>query len=222
MAAYELDHIMYISDAPIDVMSAVDRAGLHRTAAAPQLNTGASHSVVFFDNAYLELAWESEGEAAFSDAPRQHFQERAGWRETGWCPFAISFRPVEDPSTNEPPIPSWGYPAPFLPAGAIPIPFGENSDEPNEPLLITSWVSGRPDQYRNLPKLQTRLGLGELVGLLLTVPSLAVSPELKTICDILPVALVQGSAPFLELIFDGPVPNGRVTLGPEVPIAFVG
>jgi hypothetical protein len=201
VSKYLLDHVMLICRQPRPLLEALDAAGLRRIASAVQPNTGASHAVYFFRNAYLEIAWPTAGGVALQDAPRMHFMQRVAWRETGWCPFGISFRSPD--GIVEPPIASWGYPAPFLPPVAIPIPFGENSDISGEPLLFTSLVSGRPDRRRNRPPLQDDcLGMRELTGLRLTLRIGDFSPELRTVSEILPVEVVQGESYRLELLFD--------------------
>ena len=220
VSGYELDHVMYTCPRPLEVVDAFERAGFKLRAPAPQPNTGASHAIAFFDNAYLEVAWPTSNAPAFTDAPRQHFGERAAWDQTGWCPFGISFRSIEGGKTNPAPIPSWGYAAPFLPAGAVPIPIGDNSEIPEEPLLITSLVSGRPDDYRQVPALQHHLGLTELTGLRLTLTSSVLSDTLQAACDLLPIALVHGDAPHLELVFGDGRTGRRLTLGPGVPLTF--
>ncbi len=220
VSGYELDHVMYTCPRPAEALNAFERAGFKLRAPAPQPNTGASHALAFFDNAYLELAWPTSNVPAFSDAPRQHFGERAAWTQTGWCPFGISFRSVARGRARAAPIPSWGYAAPFLPAGAVPIPIGDNSEIPEEPLLITSLVSGRPDAYRQVPALQHHLGLTELTELRLTLRTPVVSNTLQAACDLLPIALLHGDAAHLELVFDGGKTGRSLTLGPEVPLTF--
>ena len=128
LSGYALDHIMVTCREPSAALRACQDLRLTGLPSAEQPGTGASHAVFFFHNAYLEIAWPSSEEPAFEDAPRMNFEERASWRKTGWCPFGIALRLADSSDAPMPPIPSWGYAAPFLPQGAVPIPFGENSD----------------------------------------------------------------------------------------------
>ena len=219
LSAYDLDHVMFVGARPESVLAACESAGLTHRPPKVQPGTGAAHALVFFDNAYLEFAWDVTGGEAFMDAPRMHFQSRTAWRETGWCPFGLSFRAAPSAPTTVP-IPSWGYAAPFLPEGATPIPFGANSEHPGEPLLITSLVSGRPDAYSPTPPLQHDLGLHELTALTLTLQSRAPSPELTTVCSLLPITLRQGPSPHLEMIFDGGRTGAHLHLTDDIPITL--
>lgn len=218
MGQFELDHVMLACPAAQPAVGACQEAGLQVAGPWAMPGTGATQAVVFFDNAYLELVWPSGPDPAFADAPGMHFGERARHARSGWCPFAVAFRPTA-PSPAAP-IPSWDHAAPFLPPGAVPIPVGANSGRSTEPLLITSLVSRRPDQRADHPPLQHALGLRELTAVRLVLPPAPRSRELATICGLLPLRLIEGDAPWAELIFDGGSLGHRRVLGRGLPITL--
>ena len=196
----DIDHVLVCLSGPSAATKALVDFGLTPGRSGSQPGTGAAHTVFWFDNAYLELAWCETNKAAFDDAPDLRFMERTNWKTSGWCPFGLSFR-YRSPALPLPPrlpIATWDYAAPFLPKGAVPIPVGANSDRRREPLIIVSLVSGRPDAKAKCRLLQDDLGLSEITSLKLgIVGSEPLSPELSSMATILPITFDRTSRPQL-------------------------
>ena len=88
-----------------------------------------------FENAYLELLWESDEADLRSQAVRPlGLWERMRWRETGACPFGIAVRGL-----NADRCP-WRYAAPYLPDG---IGIATPPERFGEPLVFASPNAGR-------------------------------------------------------------------------------
>ncbi|MCA9439228.1 MAG: hypothetical protein KC964_00360 [Candidatus Omnitrophica bacterium] len=148
---------------PEPVLQALGEFGLVIGSQSVQPNTGACHAIVDFDNAYLEIVWAEEGKTPFADEPRLHMVDRILLTQTGWSPFGLSFRPSKG-SNPQVPIRTWDYSAAFLPEGAVPIPIGANHECPNEPLVIVSLFSGRPDERPDRHLLQANRAFGEITA----------------------------------------------------------
>jgi hypothetical protein len=204
---------------PEKPLAALQEFGLVPGVLGAQRGTGAHHAAFFFNNAYLELAWPTPGAAAFSDAPRLHFQQRAQSPATQWCPFGVSFRLAAP--TLELPLATWAYPPPFLPPGAQPIPIGENSDLPREPIIIASLVSQRPDTRAPAVPLHAGLGLGEFSRIRLFSPAAHdPSPELRAVAALGWLRLEFSSSHHLELEFGAAEARHRHTFAPDLPLSF--
>lgn len=194
---YELDHVLRFVPDPEAALALAAELGLVVGHHDLQPNTGAGHTICFFDNVYLEIVWPEPGKRPFPDAPRMRFGERC--LDDDWLPYGVAIRPVGP--RIPPPFATWDYPAPFLPPGAIPIPIGANSERPGEPLLIVSWVAGRPDRRTPAPPLQE--SLRELTAVHLTLPGVP-STELEAARRAVPLTLEQGT-PELRLHVDATV-----------------
>jgi hypothetical protein len=86
---------------------------------------------------------------------------------------------------------------------------------------VVSLVSGRPDQRQQLPPLQAARGLGELTSLSLTLSANSEpSAELEALCSAIPLTLVSGTSPMIELRFDGAQKGESHDLRPTLPMVI--
>ena len=213
---YHLDHLMVCVADPTRAVQGLLDFGLLQSQSGLRRGTGAGATYFFFDDFYVEVAWEPGGQPAFQDAPAMHFSERV---HGGWYPFGVSFRPC-GPIAGGLPMSTWDYQASFLPPTATPIPIATNSPLPNEPLIIASLVSGRPDARVPRPPLQRHLGLREATKLTLHMePPGPGSLELQRLRDIVPVAFVFEGPPHVDVEFDGGS-RGRRHAFPGLPLSF--
>ena len=61
---FEIDHVMVCLSGPAVATKALVGFGLVAGHSGSQPGTGAAHTIFFFDNAYLELAWSESGDSA--------------------------------------------------------------------------------------------------------------------------------------------------------------
>ena len=140
----ELDHAWFAPADPPAAIAALQAAGLVLGARGEHQGQGTANAVFFFDNAYLELLWCTD--PALLDTPRNRptglRQRLAGGRA---CPFGLSFRRAAGAPDAPLPLPTWDWPAAFLPPGAVPIPIATPPGSLAEPIVFASLVTRRPD-----------------------------------------------------------------------------
>jgi hypothetical protein len=88
----ELDHIFIWVAKGAPEAKALEEIGLHAFAEATQhTGQGTASKVFIFENAYLELIWIEDEQAAAKNAARSgvDMSRRARWRQTGASPFGI-------------------------------------------------------------------------------------------------------------------------------------
>ena len=157
----EFDHLMICVSSPEDAVRALTERGLTLGSKGVHRGQGTSNACFFFDNGYLELAWESDAsEVAAADA--LGLQSRLHSVDTGASPFGFSVRPTG--SERSWPFSTWDYSPAFLPEGAIPIPVLANSGLLHEPLAFVSYFPGRPKEPRPPVPRQASLGARNVTG----------------------------------------------------------
>src|SRR5687767_14675462 len=113
----ELDHVFICLDDEPNADALLVEAGLDLSVRGVHRGQGTRNACAFFDNAYFELLWRDDDADLQSERVRPlSLWGRVRWRETGACPFGISFRPVQGGAVP-PALETWAYAAPFLPAG---------------------------------------------------------------------------------------------------------
>jgi hypothetical protein len=217
----ELDHVFIcLGDEPHADVPLVD-FGLDLSGRGVHPGQGTRSAAAFFDNAYLELLWgDNDAELQSERARPLCLWERVHWRETGACPFGISFRPIETGGVL-PPIETWPYAAPFLPPGAT-IPVVTPPGSASEPLVFISLVSAAPARIApaHRPPLVHAGRRRELTGVRLGLPRPeVVSSASRGVCALGPVQFVQSTVPHLELEWDRGAMGKRHDLGPTVPLS---
>src|SRR4029453_6714840 len=87
---------------------ALVRLGLNEGRPTTHPGHGTACRRFLFDTAYLELLWGADPREAQADEvlPTRLF-ERWSKRQDGACPFAIIFRPGEEPGAAGAPFPTW-------------------------------------------------------------------------------------------------------------------
>ncbi|WP_448205135.1 VOC family protein [Azospirillum sp. sgz302134] len=198
-----LCHVFVFVEPGAPEAAALDAAGLRPSYRRQHPGQGTANLCYCFDNAFLELLWETDADAIRGPSiARTRLAERARWRETGACPFGIS---VRTDSAGQPlPFETWDFAPPYLPPGMT-IPVSLDSEDPARLFLFRSPGSTRPDAWTDgrAGDRQSAAGLAEIVGVHLSMPldgppggDLAV----LSAAGILTVeALPKGAPPRLEL-----------------------
>ncbi len=153
------------------LVETLDTLGLRESFRREHPGQGTANLCYCFDNAYLELLWETDATALRSPvvAPTG-LAERLRWRDTGANPFGIAVRTV--PADDPPPFATWPYRPPYLPEG-MSIPVAEDSHNPKRPLVFRSPGNQRPDAWPDgrAGSRQALSGLREIIGLTLELPA---------------------------------------------------
>jgi hypothetical protein len=121
---WELDHLFLATGDLESAERVLTAFGLALTERRAHVGQGTANRCVRFDGGFLELLFAEDRAALQSEVVRPlGLDERIRWRETGACPFGVSFRPA-DPSSDARswPFPTWPYHAAYLPPGdSLPI-----------------------------------------------------------------------------------------------------
>jgi len=111
-----LDHIFLWVSPGAPEARLLQAAGLHTDEHIHQHTGEGTESMVFqFENAYLELIWIEDVEAAKNISKVAGFNsiERANWRLTGASPFGVGLHNT-NPGSTAPPFPVTKYRAPWM------------------------------------------------------------------------------------------------------------
>lgn len=162
-----LDHLFTFVEPGAPEAERLARDGLRESYSRAHPGQGTANICYCFDNAYLELLWQTDrAEIAAPALARTGLAERADWRRNGACPFGIGLRGASLP------FETWDYCPPYLPHGWA-IPVGAASADPRQPFLFRSPGDSRPDAWTDgkAGLRQQGAGLAEIAGLHLDFPA---------------------------------------------------
>ncbi len=210
--SFELDHVFAAAAPGAPQIDALTAEGFIESGRQDHPGQGTASRGIFFENAYIELIWLDDSNAAASPPiQRTHLAERADV-DNAANPFGICFR-ADEPNV-ELPFETWEYKAPYLPSGAY-IPMGVNSEQLDEPLLFfLPWRQGPapdPPDHPNGARRVTRVAL--------EFPATdAPSPELEAFAKLGLVQIDVGPQPLLRVELDDGRQGKAVDLRPGVPL----
>jgi hypothetical protein len=142
----EIDHVFVACQNGAPELEPLLRLGFTEGSANVHPGQGTACRRLFFENAYLELIWlQDRREAAAPGVAGLHLAER-GDPNSGWNPFGLCFRSTAG-APLQLPFPTWGYQAPYLPAG-LSVPIGMNASRPDEPLVFDLARRGKTADLR--------------------------------------------------------------------------
>ncbi len=213
--AFELDHMFVAVSPQAPQMSLLVSSGFEEGNRHPHPGQGTASTGVFFANAYVELLWLEDTDAAEAPAIRRtHLSERIDVGHEA-CPFGIGIRRSSNGETGLP-FPTWDYRPPYLPAGAS-IPMALNSEVLEEPLLfVLPWKTGPGYEcpvHPNGARAITKATLG-MQG----VPPY--STELSKFVALNLVDVVSDTDPLLQIELDDGRSAIELDLRPEVPLVL--
>jgi Glyoxalase-like domain len=217
---FELDHIFVATPNPDAAVAELESHGLVLGHRGPHPNQGTANAVFFFDNVYIELLWVHDVVLASQPVMAQStLPTRLAWPVSRASPFGISLRHADGQRDTPLPIPTWGWQAPFLPMGAVPIPIGVNSNSLLDPLVFVSLVTQRPDR-RNVTR-QQAIGLHEVTGLYCRVEEPGpLADELIRLSELGIATFELSREPRLQITIDGGRQGRRLELS-EIPLDIV-
>ena len=168
-----------------------------------------------FANAMIELLWVSDSREAQSPRTRRTLLwERWAGREISACPFGICLRPG-DPQDTTLPFPGWEYRPTYL-TDPLYMLIGEASVE--EPMWI--YLSFQQKDHYKQRFVDHSNGIQEITGLTLTTRASLRSEASQKVMESGVLIAETGSAPLLEVEFDGRRRKSRTDFRPLLPLVF--
>jgi hypothetical protein len=197
--------------------SVLSKLGLKEGSPNTHPGQGTACRRFFFDNTYLELFWVADPREAQAEEvlPTRLF-ERWSKRRDGACPFAIIFRPGDEPGAAGPPFPTWSYRPSYMPQG-VAIEIARDTPLAGPELFYLGFQRGRPRQ-RQEPVDHT-LPVRTLLGVTLWRPPAGDSPAARGLEAAGLVAFRDANDHRIELRFEGPG-DRRADLHPELPLTL--
>jgi hypothetical protein len=213
--AMELDHLFVCTAPGAPEAERLVQFGLQEGSPNQHPGQGTANRRFAFANAMIELLWVSDAAEAQSDGARRTLLwERWSGRENHTCPFGICLRP-DDSQATEPPFPAWEYRPPYLPEPLC-LHIGEAGvEEPMWVYLSFMQRTQREQWFSDHP-----IGIREITGLTLTSPALLRSAAAQRVVESGILATRIGTAPLLEIEFDGHRRNQRADFRPHLPFVF--
>ncbi|WP_317205894.1 VOC family protein [Janthinobacterium sp.] len=212
----EIDHIFIRVKRGAPEAKALRQFGL--TEGSPNTHTGqgTANRRFFFDNAFIELLWLEDAEAASSELTRPTLLlERLTPGADEVSPFGVCFRPSAQEAKSAP-FPSWQYRPVYLPPGlAVDV----ASAPPSEPMWFFLAFGSRPDAAPALKRqpLQAAAGLGAISALRIVAPHTGDSAGVAAMAGI---ALEEGAEHLLEISFDDAASGRSYDFRPRLPLVF--
>ena len=208
----ELDHIFVAASVGAPEIRLLKAAGFTEGDTNEHQGQGTACRRVYFENAYLELLWLVDAQAA--DTPpvrRTGLAQRADPRHSS-SPFGFGLRSSVEP-VPDPPFDTWKYSPSYLPAGAA-FAMAANSDMLDEPLIFVlpwsrtpTWSTpDHPNGARRLTRTHLVFHRGARSWVMQQFESLGL------------VSLSTGDGPLLQIEFDHAAQRERRDLRPELPI----
>lgn len=226
----ELDHIFIWVTKGAPEAKALENAGLQILGeTSKHIGQGTASRVFVFENAYLELIWIDDEQAASKNATRTgiDMQVRANWKQSRASPFGIGLHRISG-TTNAIPFPVIEYRAEWMKANTS-IQFARVVNSYKEPMyfVVPEYLAfpDAPTRERlrqtnpNFAKMMKhRLGISKLTNVKITTNEKKLTSTAEIITRSGVVRIEGGKAPIMELTFDDGVQKKAVDLQSELPL----
>jgi hypothetical protein len=227
-ALLEVDHLQIYTGVGLPDVSALQELGLnHASQIVRREAQGTASTLIFFENAYLELiAVEDESTfRQYAAQTRMNLQMRSQWRQTGASPFGVGLRSKAHTQNHLNLLmgstfwTEWGYPETTINFSA------ENLAAVDEPMCftvphqiaLTNWLDRSNETHRQL--ISHPLGIQRLTGVRIKVNTArSLTNALSLLQDHGIIAIDRGLSPLLELTFDGNLKDRVLDARPILPI----
>ncbi|NER33878.1 MAG: VOC family protein [Oscillatoria sp. SIO1A7] len=218
----ELDHILVWVSPKAPEAQILAEFGLQRKDYKEHIGQGTASYFFFFENAYLELIWIDDEQAALDNAARTgiDLRSRASWRETGASAFGVGWR-RRSPSLEELPLFPVKYSAEWMEPETY-LELSDNFNQTTEPLyfIIPEYMSV-PQRIIAEPIVPHPLGIKNVTSARVTLPQREqLSPVASELSRHTPVAFEAGTDSLLELTFDGGSRGQTLDARPTLPIVL--
>ena len=175
LMAIELDHLFICSQVNAPEMEHLLDFGLVEGRSNIHPGQGTANRCIFFDNFMLELLFVREEKEISSPiiAPT-NLRERCHYHQTGYSPFGIAFRCIEQDANL--PFQTWTYKPPYLPP-QLQIDIVRDT-KPHEPLIFVIPFEKR----KHTRPIDHPVGIRRVTGMQIEIPSnKTFSESVKTI-----------------------------------------
>lgn len=210
---FGVDHVFVSVSMGAPEIAALVRAGFEEGPPNVHPGQGTACRRVFFENAYLELAWlEDPAEASAPSVERTGLASRMGCLD-GVSRLGVALRPTAGADL---PVSTWPYAPPYLPAG-MSIPVAANSRMLHEPLLFFM----PRDRRWDAPIGPHPNGARRVTDISIALPEVGVpSRELEWLRTSGCVRVEPGPAELLTIELDHGARGGSTTLTPAAPLGL--
>jgi hypothetical protein len=210
--SFELDHVFVAASADAPEIQLLRSAGFIEGPAHDHPGQGTASRGIFFENAYLELIWLTDAQAAATPPVlRTGLAQRAHPREHA-SPFGFGLRSPIDPVPDAP-FETWEYSPAYLPEGYA-FAMATNSQKLDEPLIFfLPWSRTAAWEVPEHPNGARRL-TGVCFGPGAPNPSQVMS-------DFLGLGLASqegGASPLMRIQLDNQERNQELDLNPTLPL----
>jgi hypothetical protein len=218
----ELDHLFACTRVGASEGDALVALGLTEGTSNVHPGQGTTNRRIFFRNAMLEFLWViDEDEARSSVIAPTRLWERWRYRDTGYSPFGIAFRPRSGqsaPSTTWP-FATWAYRPPYLPRD-LEISVASNMVSA-EPLVFVIPFGGRQDSLppEQRQPLDHAIGFREITSVRITVPDgRTLSDAVRELHESGLIAFRGGDDHLAEIEFDKGQAGQVIDMRPGLPL----
>jgi hypothetical protein len=211
----ELDHLFVCTAPGAPEAERLVQFGLREGPPNEHPGQGTACRRFSFANAMIELIWVSNTVDAQSESTKRTLLwERWSGRAGNASPFGICVRPA-DSAESAPPFPGWEYRPKYLP-DPLCMHIGEGGVE--EPMWI--YLSFMRRAQRAGWSVEHPIGIREITGLSLTTPVPLRSEVSRKIIESGILTTRTGSAPLLEIEFDGKRQRKKKDFRPHLQLVF--
>lgn len=222
----EVDHLFIYATEGVPEVSILQEFGLHcSNQVVRRVGQGTASTIFLFENAYLELIWVEDEDAALQYAVQTGIDipTRARWRQTGASPFGVGLR--YKPGMGNPRLRSRKRWAEWMRSDTSVNFSAENLASVEEPICfaipdaiaLTTWLDCSCETHRQL--LSHPLGVKKLTDVKIAINTQKVLTDaVSLLSDNGVVAIERGTSPLLELIFDDGSSGEVLDARPMLPI----
>lgn len=228
----ELDHVFIWVTRGAPEAKTIENAGLKALdEISKHTGQGTSSRVFIFENAYLELIWIDDEQAATKNATRTGIDmlTRANWKQTKASPFGIGLHRIPG-ATTAIPFPVIEYWAEWMKENTL-IHFAKAVSSRKEPMyfVLPDYIA-IPDAATREKQRQTNpdyermlkhpLGVSKLTNVRISTVEKALTETAGILTRNGVVRIESGRAPLMELTFDGGAQKKAVDLQPQLPLVI--
>lgn len=223
----ELDHVFVWVTKEAPEAKTLEKAGLQiHNGTHKHDGQGTASKVFIFENAYLELIWIDDEQAAAKNATRSGIDmtKRARWKKSGASPFGVGLhrRPGSESII---PFPVRLYWAEWMKPDTV-IEFAQTVTNLSEPMyfVVPEYISIASPVMRERVKEPSSGGHPMGVSRLSSLRIVTTGNRLTSTSELLSqsgIAKVErGKTPLMELTFDNGKQGKTTNLGPQLPLVL--
>ena len=223
----ELDHVFIWVTKGAPEAKALEDVGLRAFGEiARHTGQGTASKVFVFENAYLELIWVDDEQAAAKNAVRAgvDMQTRARWKQTGASPFGVGLHYLPGKAKSAP-FPVIKYWAEWMQPNTS-IEFAQVVTTHREPMyfIVPDYLSVTDAAMQEFirqssPKVETGgLNVKRITGVRINAVAKRITPTARLLTRNKAVIIERGKEAMMELTFDGGKQGKKLDLRTNLPL----